>query len=213
MVLNDITNTVNSYTDITDFIDDSEEEEDSDNNSIESYDGNPKYCLGLCMLWCKHLHGLTNDSTANIDTYWITEERVSLSEFYEDNLDWISNYRNHIRALLQNLSTANTYFNNCDIYNRFNPIISNYNNILLRNPYYPNIDIIVMEYLPGKEAVAYIKTFWLRLIQKRWKKLFKERQEIIRKRTNPKTLHHRQLHGKWPTGLNNLPDISQIINF
>jgi len=212
MVLNDITNTVNSYTGTIDYIEDDSLYSDSDNDSIESYDGNPKYCLGLCMLWCKYLHGFTNDSTTNIDTYWITEERVSLNEFYENNLDWISNYRNHIRAQLHNLNISNTYFNESDIYTRFNPIINNYNSIL-RNPYYPKIDIIVMEYLPGKEAVAYIKTFWLRLIQKRWKKLYKERQIIIRKRSNPRMLHYRETHGRWPNGLNNLPNISQIINF
>ena len=70
-----------------------------------------------------------------------------------------------------------------------------------------------MDYLPGHEAVAYIKTFWLRLIQRRWKKLFKQRKNIIQKRCNINSLNYRQMHGKWPNGLNNLPNIREIINF
>lgn len=52
-----------------------------------------------------------------------------------------------------------------------------------------------------------IKTFWLRLVQRTWKRVYKERKEIIKKRMNPNSLHHRSLHGKWSIGLNYLPSL------
>jgi len=57
-----------------------------------------------------------------------------------------------------------------------------------------------------------IKTFWLRLVQRTWKRIYKERKEIIKKRMQPITLHHRSLHGRWPTGLNHLPTIRGMMN-
>ena len=92
------------------------------------------------------------------------------------------------------------------------PLLRNYSDIVSR-PYNPKIDIVLMEYLPGLEAVAYIKTVWLRLIQKRWKKLYKQRCHVIANRMKIKSLQFKELHGKWPEGLNKLPGIGDIINF
>jgi len=52
-----------------------------------------------------------------------------------------------------------------------------------------------------------IKTYWLRLVQRTWKRIYKERTQIIKKRMHPNSLHHRSLHGKWPIGLNYLPSL------
>ena len=52
-----------------------------------------------------------------------------------------------------------------------------------------------------------IKTFWLRLVQRTWKRIYKERQYIVKKRMRPNNLHYRSIHGHWPYGLNNLPGI------
>lgn len=51
------------------------------------------------------------------------------------------------------------------------------------------------------------KTIWLRLIQRKWKKIMKERKEIIKKRSYPSSLNARLITGKWPSELYNLPSI------
>lgn len=55
-----------------------------------------------------------------------------------------------------------------------------------------------------------IKTFWLRLVQRTWKRIYKERQNVIKKRMHPNSLHHRSIHGKWPIGINNLPGLTHM---
>ena len=55
-----------------------------------------------------------------------------------------------------------------------------------------------------------IKTFWLRLVQRTWKRIYKERIRIIKKRLHPNSLHYRNIHGKWPTGLHYLPSIRDM---
>ena len=195
MVLQDITNMPQLNYELSEYTDSDSYDSDAD------YEERPKRCLGLCILWCDDIHGSSNGS--DINNHWLVHETISLDEFFLDDLDWVENYRQNIQAYLsvmpQDLS-------------RYHPLLRNYTDIVSR-PYQPKIDIIHMDYLPGHEAVAYIKTFWIRLIQRRWKKLFQERKQIIKKRCNINSLQHRQIHGKWPKGLNNLPNIREIINF
>ena len=205
MVLNDITNSQLNYNQNNL---DSDSDLDSDSEESNSYisendDSVPKYCLGLCILWSKDIHGHNNSSSTGIETHWLLHEEIMLDEFYEQDLDWIENYRQNIEGYLSMMSQ------NLSMHH---PLLRNYTDIVSR-PLNPKIDIIIKEYLPGQEAVAYIKTFWLRLIQKRWKKIYHNRKFIIRNRCNIENLRYRQIHGKWPRGLNHLPSISQIINF
>ncbi len=55
-----------------------------------------------------------------------------------------------------------------------------------------------------------IKTFWLRLVQRTWKRIYKEKQNVIKKRMHPSNLHYRNVHGKWPAGINNLPGLTHM---
>jgi hypothetical protein len=52
-----------------------------------------------------------------------------------------------------------------------------------------------------------LKTFWLRIVQRIWKRIFRERNEMWRKRMSIGSLRHRELRGKYPGGLNVLPSI------
>jgi hypothetical protein len=49
---------------------------------------------------------------------------------------------------------------------------------------------------------AIVKTFWLKLFQRRWKKVYQNKQHITEKMKNPQNLFHRQTHGKWPFNTN-----------
>lgn len=55
-----------------------------------------------------------------------------------------------------------------------------------------------------------IKTFWLRLVQRTWKRIYKERQQIIKKRMHLNNLHYRNIHGKWPSRLHYLPSLRDM---
>ena len=48
---------------------------------------------------------------------------------------------------------------------------------------------------PGLERVCILKTHWLRLIQRKWKKIFKQRLNVMKLRCNPKNQQFRSQHG------------------
>ena len=52
-------------------------------------------------------------------------------------------------------------------------------------------------YYGDVELVATIKTFWLRLIQRKWKRIYKQRKHIIRERMRFGSLRQREMTGKW----------------
>ena len=52
-----------------------------------------------------------------------------------------------------------------------------------------------------------LKTFWLRLVQRTWKKVYKQKMQIVNKRGNIFNLRHREIFGKYPSGLNYLPGL------
>lgn len=67
------------------------------------------------------------------------------------------------------------------------------------------LEIAECIYLPSDHCVSIIKTFWLKLIQKRWKNILKERKMCISRRSNPNAIHHREIYGKWPNNCINYP--------
>lgn len=71
----------------------------------------------------------------------------------------------------------------------------------------PTIDIIQIYVDPQDRYIAIKKTFWLRLVQRRWKKIYRERCDIWARRTHLSSLRYREIYGKYPVGLRVLPTI------
>ena len=70
-----------------------------------------------------------------------------------------------------------------------------------------NIQIIKLNILEDKTYSVIVKTYWINLIQRHFKKIYIERINIINERKKLKNIQYNQLHGKYPYGLNNLPSI------
>jgi hypothetical protein len=74
------------------------------------------------------------------------------------------------------------------------------------------VEIMKTHILEDDSLSVVLKTHWIRLIQRCWKKVFKQRCEIIRKRCNPATLLLARQNGKYPYGLNRIPGIRGMLN-
>ena len=74
------------------------------------------------------------------------------------------------------------------------------------------IEIMKTHILEDDSISVVLKTHWIRLIQRCWKKVFQQRCEIIRKRCNPKALLLAQQTGKYPYGLNRIPGIRGMLS-
>jgi hypothetical protein len=75
------------------------------------------------------------------------------------------------------------------------PFIRNYEAIISDDNYIkPEIAEVI--YLSSGECIAILKTFWIRIIQRTWKRVYKERQNIFLIRKSPLSLRYRERNGK-----------------
>ena len=137
-----------------------------------------KFQLAICERFQINIHGADEKSTSNITEHFLINTTIELSEFYDNS------YKEEELRIQR--------------YWRRSPLLYNKNFIRL--------EIIQADQLkPGGEHVAYFKTFWLRIVQRCWKKVFKARKELLMKRSSVKALQERQRTGQWPVGLRDYP--------
>ena len=69
--------------------------------------------------------------------------------------------------------------------------------------YNPKIEIMKLQ--SGDTYRVLIKTHWIRLIQRHWRTVMKQRTEMYKQRFRITSLRHFETHGRYPSGLNSLP--------
>ena len=191
-----------------------------------------KHYLMLCELHYPGIHGKTDDSDPYIETHYLVYDRfdpitgisftqiddyeeydtdreydsdVSDDDFDENRFVRINDEVEFLREKYSNPANFNPqYFG-------YHPTIRDYHNIISK-PNYIKQEIGEYIILPTQEAVAILKTFWLRIIQKKWKKVFQERKNIIRQRCNLSNLKIREIRGIWPEACFNLPGLRGMLS-
>ena len=74
-----------------------------------------------------------------------------------------------------------------------------------------NIDIMQLK-ITDDNYMVILKTHWLRLVQRAWKKRFAAYKEIRDKRKNIQNILYRETHGNWPNGLNTELNLHGILS-
>ena len=155
-----------------------------------------KYQLAICEIHHPLLHGSEDDKDA-ITTHFLIYATYSVNEFYNND------YKIEEAALQRYRQEQNRVMR----LNENHPSLRNYNQKYIR------LEIIQYHIsnnasLSGASSgtlleyhVAYLKTFWLRIVQRCWKKVYKARQELLAKRFSIKALEERQRTGSWPKHL------------
>lgn len=92
---------------------------------------------------------------------------------------------------------------------RDNGSIQNFFNIMEKMSR-PQIGETIM--LPGDEMVVVLKTIWIRLIQRAWKKVYAQRLNMLQERRRPQSIAERERSGIWPITCNVMPDIRGMLN-
>jgi hypothetical protein len=146
---------------------------------------NKNYLL-ICELFHPDLHGYdANESDPNVQGHYliihIDENSDSDSEYYNDsdneddyfilNEVMIDIYRKKYKYL-----TTSYRKNNLEI---IHPTIRNYFNII-SDEFYIKPQIGYKVYLSGNECVAILKTFWLKIVQRCWRRVYKARKEMLK---------------------------------
>lgn len=194
----------------------------SEYNHVNDNDNNGKNYLMLCELHYPAIHGKTADSDPHIETHYLVYDRfdpitgISYSCLDDENYDTEDeDNENSVYTINDSITFLKNHYSNPSRFNRGllgnHPTIRNYHNIISRQNYIkPEIGKYIM--LPTQEAVAILKTFWLRIIQRKWKKVFQERKNMIRNRLSLTSLHIRQITGKWPKKYETLPGLKGMLN-
>ena len=156
----------------------------------------PKYQLAISELYFIPKHGhVCNDMLNYIMTHYIVNELVYREEFfnntYKESIEIFTNYyRDNVSWIENNLRGRR------NASKRFlNPYIKNIYAIISRFDYV-KLDIIEVVYSDesdGNYMLAIVKTFWLKILQRTWRKKYQKRKKIINHYKNPRNLFRRQL--------------------
>ena len=177
--------------------------------SLHNYEyKNSKYALGITELYWDRRHGEydMNEFINKDDYYKSIHGYIFMHQIYP--IQFIENYKKYIKRVLKfyYYNTCHNYINNQEVNHNticnFESIISDKNNY--------KVDIVEKIQLEGEFAptIAIIKTHYLRLIQRKWKSIFKKRKEIMKKRMMHHSLKYKEINGVWPNDCIHLPSIS-----
>jgi len=172
--------------------------------------------LIICELYNPVIHGKTDNSCSNIETHYLVYDKfdgktgISLAciddneEYdtdpeYDTDEDVDEDNENRIGRIDDTINFLRKHYKKfvkkINFYEK-HPTIRNYHNIISKKDYIRK-EIGECIVLPTQETIAILKTFWLRIIQKKWKNIFKERQIILKKRNLPYSLYEREILHNW----------------
>ena len=161
----------------------------TDINEEEYY--NNKTILGLTLLYNKNYHGdFLND---NIKSNYILQEPITIQELLSYNNDDYSN---------DDYSNDDYESDDMEWINEFEDYYKNN----IDSTYKANIDILRVIIGPNNEYLTIIKTFWLRIIQRTWKNIYKLRKQKINKLS--KTILKREIKNT----IINIPKLKGMLN-
>jgi len=180
-----------------------------------------RFNLVLCEILNKNLHG----NADNIDGHYLIINKFDWSsgsaiysdsgEEDDDDDDYDSDADDdYSDDSASSLTLFTTDYN--DYYHQQLPntvkhnIIRNYKNIIAR-PDYIRPEIAECIVLPSQHTVAIIKTIWIKIIQRKWRKVYAERNRIIKLQMQYASLKTREITGKWPQSCNYLPTLYGLL--
>ena len=175
---------------------------------IENNMQKSKYNLVVCELHNSLIHGFDKDSDPNVRGHYLCsyisrKNNHNLSNNISNNkqhiiYDIVKNYKNGYKNLISSNSPRLKH-----------SFIRNYMNIISdKNFIQPHIAEIV--YLNGEECVAILKTFWIKCVQRSWKRVYKQRCEIMKLRKHVTSILYKEMHNKWPDYCAHLPSIDKM---
>lgn len=114
---------------------------------------------------------------------------------------------NFTQWLLSTSVSAQSFYRHT--YDKINNYLYYYG--LVRVPRH-QIQIMQVHRVPYDTCAVIIKTYWLRLVQRHWKRTWAQRKSVILRRMSPHNQLYRQIHGKYPRDISMLPTIKGMLS-
>ena len=173
-----------------------------------------KFNLVVCEIFNRYIHGYCEDSDKSVESHYLCVH-VSRNRSIFDDRDYDSEdddelfmHHNVDEAHIYDIVDLHSayYLSRSRKRNRPHKFIRNYDAIIAKRDYIqPHIGEVI--YLSSGECVAVLKTVWLRLIQRCWRRVYNEKNRVIKRRKQIDYLRYREVNGKWPNDCNYLPSI------
>lgn len=186
-------------------------------NSNSNNNNNSKFNLVLCELFNSNIHGSSNSTIGEINGHYLliskfdgkTNRLLDSESDYDSESEYNDSDESELSTINDFVEFYNEYYNDSEV--ESHNILRNYQNIIARLDYIkPEIAECIE--LESQYSVAIIKTIWIKLIQRKWKKIYAERKNVIRQRAQFSSLKTRELTGKWPQHCLYLPTIRGILS-
>lgn len=150
-------------------------DDDDEGVDIDGY-GHSEYVLAFCEIHHPRIHGGDRYTPRNRFTpprgHWLAMWPLSVSNLLRGVHRWHSIALSEAYILYtHHPRTAH------------HPDIRNFERILL-HPRYSELQIVEVYDGPGEETLCVLKTFWIRILQRKWKRIFAERQRLIAYRSS-----------------------------
>ena len=147
--------------------------------------------LGYAELFHKELHGMDESSYLHIEGHYITIFTIKNPIKYLKFIQSISKMDNetYYRYICENANTELHQHQEIlfHIMNRTkkmpfigsHPLIKNF--LHVQESLYPQLQLFEKIILPSGESISILKTFWIKCIQRKWKKICKYNKTIVEK--------------------------------
>jgi len=186
----------------TDYTTDTDTDTDMENEYGDSYlydveePSRTRYNIVLCELYNRKLYG--DPGSRDVDACYLVMYRIKHLCHYV--YDMASDFQDGYRALARENSPA---LNN-------HRLIRNYKNIVVRNGYIKP-EIAQCIYLESGHCVCILKTFWLKIIQRVWQRVFAQRRRVFCLRCSPISIAVYVRTGSWPTECKRMPTLRGML--
>jgi len=128
----------------------------------------------------------------------ISRLNVSFLDSEKKNGQYIIGFRDHLTCIYCSGIVSSIFFKYS-----YNEILTYLFCTSIFRPYYqPTIDILQLVINDDDEYIAIRKTYWIRLIQRHWKKIFIKKQNMINKKKSISNQFSFETTGKYKKGYN-----------
>jgi len=144
------------------------------------------YYIGICELHNELIHGFDESSSPTIKGHYLLMQKFStyqkfLNHAYDDIEDDVSDNTDNSNIIDLYQYKYLVLFRYTPFMQKSHEFIRNYHTII-QSLNYIQPHIVECVYLPepGGECIAIIKTFWLKIVQRTWKRIYKQRMAILK---------------------------------
>lgn len=187
--------------------------------------GNGKFNLALCEIHNPRVHGNGKANRLRDTHYWVYKKYVSFhslkkekdndeEESDDDEEDEEEEQEEEEESIFKTIERYKKHIRDNIVPRKalcVHPFIRNFKNIISNDTTYIQPQIVECFYTADQTCLAILKTYWIRIVQRTWKRVFQERKRILSMRCHPHALHYREIHRSWPAHCRRLPSIKGMI--